>query len=364
VNRPASLVAATSLLSVIACGAPAWADVVRDNQWHLEFLHVQEAHKLALGDGVTVAIIDTGVDRHRDLASNLLPGVNLVPGQTNDGRADPDGHGTAMAGLVAAHGRGGDGALGLAPHSKLLPVAVDMVSMSGSNETAAEGIRWATDHGADVINVSAGGSPSTALRAAVDHALQENVIVVAAAGNRPSSTLGFPALYPGVVAVGATDRQGKIAPLSVTGPGVVIVAPGTDIHSTSNNGLYQRGDGTSDAAAIVSGAVALVRSRFPNLSAAEVVRRLTATATDKGAPGRDDQYGYGVLNLVAALTADLPPPSEAAPSETAAAAAPRKPDGGAPVVGLVALGVVGVVIAGFVLHVRARRHRVRRGSVP
>ncbi|MEV4618003.1 type VII secretion-associated serine protease mycosin [Asanoa sp. NPDC049573] len=350
-----------------AAGALAHADEVREKQWHLRSLNVAASHKISQGSGVTVAVIDSGVDLHPDLRDNVLPGVG-APGSGSDGRSDRDGHGTAMAGIIAAHGRGSNGVIGIAPKAKILPVVADLNADLSGQDTIAQGIRWAISHGAKVINVSGVGDPTAALRSAVEAAMHAEIIVVAAAGNRPATQVGFPAAYPGVVAVGATDRAGDLAATSVTAQGVVIAAPGVDIMTTRLHGRYGPGTGTSDAAAIVSGAVALIRSRFPNLSAAEVVHRLTATATDKGAPGRDDQYGYGVLNLVAALTANVPPLTEttpaATPGESALSTRPPAEEDGAPIVGVVVLVGVGVVMAGFVLYARARRQRSRRRPVP
>jgi subtilisin family serine protease len=142
---------------------------------------------------------------------------------------------------------------------------------------------------------------------------------VASAGNSPPDyTIGFPAAIDGVVAVGASDRNGARANFSLPDKHLDILAPGTEILSTSTDHGYLQSSGTSNSTAIVAGAAALVRSRFPDLSAREVVHRLTATAVDKGAPGRDDEYGYGVLDLVAALTAEVPPPSVDTPSTDAA----------------------------------------------
>jgi subtilisin family serine protease len=164
-------------------------------------------------------------------------------------------------------------------------------------------------------------------------------------------------MYPGVLAVGATDEKGQHADISVTGRGIVLSAPGVNIHSTSLGGRYQVATGTSDATAIVSGAVALIRSRFPDLPAAEVVHRLTATATDKGAPGWDEQYGYGVLNLVAALTADVP--ASSAPSVTTPTAVPPESDSDSRAlpIALAVLVAIGAGVAVIAWRGRARRRR-------
>lgn len=232
-----------------------------------------------------------------------------MAGGSGDGRADADGHGTALAALAAAHGQGShNGVIGIAPRAKILPIRIHTPRNSGGTDDNARAIEWAIDHGADIIcNASSGGVTANLLNAVV-RAQREGVIVVAAAGNRPKAvTVGAPASFPGVIAAAAVDRNGNHHPNSVTGPEIVLAAPGVDTMSATKGGGYQTGTGTSDATAIIAGAAALVRSKYPDLSAEEVIHRLTATATDKGPKGRDEQYGYGVLNLVAALTADVPP---------------------------------------------------------
>lgn len=176
--------------------------------------------------------------------------------------------------------------------------------------------------------------------------------------------VGYPASVDGVLAVGGVDRDGNRAAVSVTGPEIDLVAPAVDIYSTSIDGKYRKGTGTSDATAIVAGAAALIRSKYPYLPAREVAHRLTATAIDKGAPGRDDEYGYGVIDLVAALTADVPPLGfesvNASAGPTTAGAQPGDDEGGATARGLVTLGVI--LAAGVGWAVVARRRR--RGDDP
>ncbi|MFI5486527.1 type VII secretion-associated serine protease mycosin [Micromonospora echinaurantiaca] len=369
--------AAATLTSLPAARAgylePEASERVRNDQWHLGYLRVADAHRISQGAGITVAVPDTGVDPHPDLHRNLLPGIDVIPGGSGDGRRDPNGHGTGMAGLIAAHGRGESrGALGIAPKAKILPIVDAPPDGNGHADSLAQSIKFAVEEGADIISISSGGGGSEQLRQAVRSALASNVIIVAGVGNYPrDSRVSYPASEPDVIAVGGVDRTGKRAAVSVTGVEVDVVAPGVDIYSTSRDGRYRKGTGTSDSTAIVAGAVALIRSRFPDLPASEVAHRLTATAVDKGPPGRDDQYGYGVIDLVAALTADVPPlgfgsatasaPATGAPSTTAVAHPGDDGDRQATVRGWVTLGVL--VAAGTAWALIAR-HRRRSDDPP
>nr|WP_274534633.1 S8 family serine peptidase [Micromonospora sp. CB01531] len=187
------------------------------------------------------------------------------------------------------------------------------------------------------------------------------MVVVAGAGNFPADlNVGCPASEPGVIAVGGVDRKGNHAAISVTGPQIDVAAPAEDIYSTSVNGTYRVGTGTSDATAIVAGAAALIRSKYPNLPAEEIAHRLTATAIDEGPPSRDDEYGYGVIDLVAALTADVPPlgfgsAAATAPVPTGAAPEDEGGDGGATARGLATLGVLLEAGGGYLVWRRRRR---------
>jgi type VII secretion-associated serine protease mycosin len=320
-------------------------------------------HQISQGEGVTVAVIDTGINgNHPDLAGNVLQGVGLLPGHPANGWEDVNDHGTAMAGIIAGHGHsGGAGVLGIAPKAKILPVQVMTREDRGYEGGLADGIDAAVRRGAQVISISLGDSSSPALRTAVERAEHAGIVVVVAVGNTPIvSTVDYPARYDGVVAVGATDRNGNHADVSVTGPHMLVSAPGVDIVSTGTANAYRMGSGTSDSTAITAGVVALIRSKFPDLSATEVIHRLTATATDKGPKGRDDQYGYGIVNPYAALTADVPPASaspaaDASPSTSSVAEAPRATRAGSRVL-VIALGAVAAV-ALVVLGVAFMRRR-------
>jgi type VII secretion-associated serine protease mycosin len=317
------------VLWIVMYAPSAQADSARSQEWILRALGVAQAQHLSEGKGVTVAVIDTGVAANQvDLRGNVLPGVDLTSGApTPSGNIDTDGHGTSMAGLIVGHGHGShnnDGILGIAPLARVLPIRVSRAS-AGNFGSAGQAVTWAVSHGANVICMAFGSnSRDEATASAMLAAFNANVVLVAAAGNitQGSRAVEYPAAYPGVVAVAGTDEHGNHSRVSVTGNLITIAAPSDNIPSSYNNGGYAIGSGTSSSTAIVAGAAALVRSRFPNLTAGEVVNRLTATAIDKGPPGRDDEYGYGLINLVAALTAKVPPAGSATLTPPATASMP------------------------------------------
>jgi subtilisin family serine protease len=231
-----------------------------------------------------------------------------------------------MASLIAGHGRGeSSGIKGIAPSAKILPV-ITTEDRLGDATIMAKGVTWAESQKARVISISGATGPGFDLSDAIDQALDSDIVVVAAAGNTASDAIiNYPAAFDGVLAVGATGRNGQYSSISVKDERVQICAPGVDIISARRNKGYGTATGTSDSTAIVSGAAALIRSKFPELPAKEVVHRLTATADDIGAPGRDDECGFGRLNIVKALTAEV------APLEAGNGASPS--GGGSPSVG-------------------------------
>jgi type VII secretion-associated serine protease mycosin len=313
-RRTLAVLAAVAV--VLGSATPANADAIRDQQWYWGPLKVDQAQRITKGDGVIVALLDTGVDAtHPDLRGAVLPGRQTVQNKPA-GNLDAVGHGTGMAGVIAGRGHGGDrGVLGIAPRAMIMPIRP-------VNDTyfVAQGIRYAVAHGAKVINMAFGTRDSESLRSAIQEAAAADVVLVGTSGNHGDTTNDLE--YPGVLTVGAVDRDNRIAKISNHGEQVDLVAPGVEIPGPAPGNTYVRGDGTSGAAAIVAGSAALIRAKYPDLTAAEVVERLTSTAIDRGAKGRDDYYGAGQLDLLAALTAAQPGPSgSAAPTTTDAPAA-------------------------------------------
>lgn len=347
------LAAALTVMVVLGAADPVAAlDEVSDGQWYHQLLNTAQAHKITRGEGVIVAVLDSGVDAtHPDLAGSVLPGTDLT-GQ-GDGHTDVDGHGTAMASLIAAHGR----VRGIAPAAKILPVRAFVKKQGGTSRFAA-GVRWAVANGAKVVSISSSGEDDLLERQEIQAAMAADVVVVSGVGNRPDATsVGFPAAIPGVVAAAAVDKSGNQAEFSVSGQQVVIAAPGVSLSRAYPGGKYSIASGTSDATAITAGAVALMRARFPQLKAPEVVRRLTATAIDKGEPGRDPDYGFGVINLVGALTADLPAATSVATGATtvpSSATPPSEPNRFPWWILLLAAVTVAVIAVGAVMWARRR----------
>ena len=317
-----TLLALAVVVLVSGCGR----QTVREREWPLSVFQADRVWALSKGAGVTVAVVDSGVDAtHPDLGGQVLPGADLTGSGASDGTTDDDGHGTGMASIIAGTGRarGGTGMIGLAPEARILPVRV--ISRRGQGVPSSDGIRYAVEHGARVVNVSLGDTESSAeyladLRSAIEEAGAHDAIVVASAGNEGSN--GNPVEYPagirGVVAVSGVDSNTRLYSNAEHGPQVVLAGPAVGLEHAGLDGGYTVGTGTSGAAAYVSATAALVAAKFPELSAGQVIDRLIRTADHPdGCAERSAYYGFGVVNPLAALTANLTAGDRANPLLTA-----------------------------------------------
>ena len=275
-------------------------------QWYPHVLRLPEAWDVSKGStGQVIAVVDTGVDGlHPDLRGVTVGGYDAitetaVAAGTN---TDDNGHGSMVAGIAAANTDNGIGVAGVAWTARVMPVKVLGPDGRGFDSDIVAGITWAADHGAKVVNLSLGGpANSPVLHDAVRYATAKGALVVVAAGNYGSDLPLYPAAYPEVVAVGATDTSGSLTDFSSWGDHIDVSAPGFDIVSTGLDQEYVAGDGTSFAAPIVSGVAALVRAAYPSWTPAQVLDRLRSTAPDAGPRGIDPYYGYGVLDAYHAV---------------------------------------------------------------
>jgi type VII secretion-associated serine protease mycosin len=413
--RPVAL-AAAGLLAVGATALPAQAAPAAagrggqggvsalqpaSSEWWFTSWDIQtRVWPLSQGAGVKVGILDTGVQANLpDLRGTVLPGGDTT-GAGGNGETDTDasaeGHGTAMASLIVGQGAD-DGLVGIAPKAKILPVRMGSAHgqpEEGTSQTEAAAIKFAVSRGVMVINMSIGGVNGSAsgcdpvLQDAVAYALQHNVIVVASAGdeateqNPPES----PASCQGVLAVGAVNPNLTLWSGSEVQPYVAVAAPGSDITALSSNGKYFNGMGTSASAAFVSGAVALIRSRYPSMPWYQVVQRIINTSLPKGGTIPNNSFGYGIVRIDRALNVSKYPvpasdpnpvydayqqwlsspqgqayahPAKPRPAHSAPAATGASSGSGVGVLAVVIAVVVVVVIAVAVFVVAARR-RSRR----
>lgn len=335
-------VLAALLALTLLPAAPASADEWREKQYWLADSGFDAAWKVSQGEGVKVAVIDTGIDpTHPDLAGAVVGGTDV------SGAGDPAGsrglgnnpsHGTLVATLLAGRGHApepdpksdgketakakppakSEGIIGVAPKAELLAVSAwigaDNPAGIPIEDQIPAAMRWAVDNGAQVINMSLGSS-STSWPESWDDAFlyaeQQDVVVVVAAGNRGVGIVqvGAPATIPGVLTVAGVDRNGEASwDSSSEGISIGVAAPAENLVGGLPGGPARYADwsGTSGAAPLVAGTAALIRSAYPELSAADVINRIISTSRDAGAPGQDTLYGYGILDAGAALTADVP----------------------------------------------------------
>jgi subtilisin family serine protease len=262
-------------------------------------VHLPEAHKLALGRSVTVAVIDTQVDlRHPDLEGAVVRTFDAV----GDGDAAPDFHGTAVAGIIGSHGV----VEAVAPQATILAVRAFRTKAGVRPDTTSYillgAIDWAARNGARVLNMSFVGPRDKSVEDLLAEVGRKGLVLVAAAGNAgPRAPPVYPGAYPGVIAVTAVDAADRRYVHANRGRYIAIAAPGVDVLAPVNGGKHELLSGTSFATAYVSGIAALLLERDPTLDAAAVARLITTAADDLGPVGRDDDFGAGRINALAAL---------------------------------------------------------------
>lgn len=296
--------------SVVSSGVNAKRSIIAvvsdpevGNQWGYARLGGSTLNDHTQGDGVVVAVIDTGVDAsHPDLEGKVLQGWDSMD-PAGRGTSDPNGHGTHVAGIIAASTNNGIGVAGMAPKVSILPVRVLDHTGNGDDGELALGIVWAADNGADILNISIGGAvPSALLEGALDYALGKEIVVVVAAGNDAmvGNVPSYPGAYRQVLTVGAMDSMDKRSAFSNTGDYIDVVAPGSWIRSTWPGGGYQWSSGTSMAAPFVSASAALLLASR-NMAGKDVALLIKSSALDLGPDGVDTEFGDGLVNPLKAL---------------------------------------------------------------
>ncbi|MFF8293693.1 type VII secretion-associated serine protease mycosin [Streptomyces sp. NPDC016309] len=402
-RRPLAASAVTALTLVLAPTAPAAADdgtqctfpgkMYEGRPWSLQRVLLDELWKQSTGKGVRVAVIDTGVDvKNPQLtkAVDTKSGINLLPKDIKDdsgnkiergkedGTTDTVGHGTKVAGIIAARPAKGTGFVGLAPDATIIPIQQNDAEGHGTTDTLATAIKHAIDAEADVINISQDTAkavkPSLSLKQAVDEALARQIVVVASAGN---DGLGgnvkrtYPASFEGVLAVASSDRNNERAFFSQSGEFVGIAAPGVDMVSTVPGGGHCADNGTSFSAPYVAGLAALIKAKHKDWTRKQIVAQIQQTA-ERSVAGHDRLVGWGVVDPVRALTeddkpieapvahegitrAEAPTPAELHLGET-----PEQRDARLATYVVIGGGVLVAVITGTAVAFRDARRRARR----
>ena len=336
-----ALLAAFGVISLAALPGPARAavrpgsgefagsaavDTIRDSQqWVLDMLDVEAAWPVTEGSGVTVAVIDSGVNPAvSDLTNSVITGPDYTGVTTSPSSQDWGVHGTWMASLIAGHGHDGglSGVIGIAPEARILSIRVipdrgdphyrqyEREPETLIQQSLADGIRYAITHGAQVISMSIGYSTqSGVVREELQQAYDRGVVVIASAGNSGGpvgpgdgeAPESFPANYPGVISVGAVKQSGAVAGFSSDNLSVQVAAPGVSVPAQGRDQQYWSVSGTSPACALVAGVAALIKSKYPGLAPYLIASALTSTTTDRPAGGYNSQLGFGIVDAAAAL---------------------------------------------------------------
>ncbi|MBA2944898.1 type VII secretion-associated serine protease mycosin [Streptomyces sp. PSKA28] len=299
-----------------SCSFPS--DPIKGTPWSLQRIVLDQLWQDTKGKGVKVAVIDTGVDAVNDqLRSAVVNGKDLLA-KSGTGKVDEVGHGTKVAGIIAARKSDESGFIGIAPEATIIPIRQNDDQGSGNVGTMISAIKYAADAGAQVINISQDTASKmdptvhAAFRAVIQYAQEKDALIVAAAGNNGADgkkAKTYPAAYPGVLAVAASDRTNLRAPFSQSGTFVGVAAPGIDMVSTVPKGGHCVDQGTSFAAPYVSGVAALIRAKHPKWTYQQVITQIEQTA-DRTKAGRDDFVGWGVVDPVAAVNEDTVTPAE------------------------------------------------------
>ena len=333
-SRPSRLLAIVSaVVLVVMTALPAdAAPRPRSDEWWFAAWGVEKyIWPKTKGAGVTVGVLDTGVNASLPELSGVVLRGGDTTGEKSDGRKDLDskkggGHGTGMAALIAGQGGGATGFMGIAPSARILPVhaAAKGGDTAGDDEAIAAGIRFAVDHKAEVINISLaspayGGADDcvSGIQDAVAYAIEHDVVVVAGAGNDGNTTNNpmLPASCAGVLAVGAIDKYLHPWAGSQRQPYVAVAAPGVISGIVgAKDEYFQTAVGTSISSALTSGAIALIRSRNPHMSGRTAVQRLIATTFHTGSPHRNDRTGYGPIQISSAMNPERYPVPASAPN--------------------------------------------------
>jgi subtilisin family serine protease len=274
-------------------------------QYVVAQLRLPQAHQLARGMNVTIAVIDSGVDvKHPELANSVADTFDAL-----GSKEGPHVHGTGIAGAIVAHAR----LMGSAPEARLLAIRAFGVGSKGAESTSyviLRGLDYAAEHGAQIINMSFAGPKDPLIERGVAATAARGILMVAAAGNAGAKSPPlYPAANPNVIAVSGTDAQEKLFTASNRGNHIAIAAPGADIFLLAPDEKYQITSGTSFSAAYISGVAALLLERNPALKPGDVRAILMKTASDLGAPGRDDLFGAGKADAFAAVMAVVAAPA-------------------------------------------------------
>lgn len=340
-RRASAVVSALGSLLLLggAIAPAASADTMRDREWYLDRMQAAEMWKVSTGKGITVAVLDTGViPSVPELTGKVLPGKNFVEPKRG-AHKDKDGHGTAMAMLIAGNGVNGSGVKGLAPGAQILPLTVFGSSKeAGTNHLSAllDAIRYAADSDAKIINMSLAweyfmldNGERAQIQQAVDYAVKRGKLLLAGSGNTGDSGnyVGYPAATAGVAGIGAVDKTSSVTKYSVSGPQVALAAPGEDIPIRCVDGKagYCNSGGTSQATAIASASAALIWSKHPSWTGNQVLRVLMNTAgkpTKGKIPSR--YIGYGTVRPRLAVLGDPGDPGPADVNPLVAARTPKK----------------------------------------